>query len=605
MKAAIYTRVSTFEQSTQRQVDELKIYAKNKGYEVSEEDIYEEYKSGYSKKNDRIELNKLLNNINQNQSKYDAIFISEISRLARDPNLGRRIVDDLSERKIKIYVKNPELVSLNSSNERDSIFNIIFQILAEFANSEALFIKMRQKSGIKSKALNGGYVGGVNINYGYKKVEDKYAVDEEEANVVRNIFDMCNQGFGLKKIADYLNNNGIKTRVSGMMLNKMVKQKNNLPPVNSDEIKWKDGTVHGILTNSIYYGKKRYRREPTDSDEIEKMVIGEKTYNLVDVPSIIDKKVFDQAQTALSSRIKHSRRNTKFEYILKDLLICGVCGSNYCGRMRTNLKDQFYFCRSKETKTRTCNALGIGIELIESAIWTVVVDTSLIENFVINKQINIEEVEKEIESVKSKIEELKKDKRKMELSKGRLQDDYYSLNIDYKNYIQKLNLINGRFSKNKNEINESENRVNTLSNLKATSTNLQNLRKLKNSLETDRLKIREIFQESFHRISIFVIDKSYAIFSIVLKNNPLEEATYVLNRKYKYVFGYTFSGEFHPNSLFEEESLRKINLIEWDNYGRLITPINDVYNNIYYQMDYLENLIERKTIKWISFFNKN
>ena len=112
--AAIYSRVSTSTgiQSTSRQVNELIGYAKTHGYKIAEEDIFEEFRSGYSKKKERVEIEKLLELIRSGKKKYKAIFVSEISRIARDPQVGRQIVDELTEMNIPVYVKNPALVSI-------------------------------------------------------------------------------------------------------------------------------------------------------------------------------------------------------------------------------------------------------------------------------------------------------------------------------------------------------------------------------------------------------------------------------------------------------------------------------------------------------------
>ena len=193
-------------------------------------------------------------------------------------------------------MKNPRLESITNDKIANPIFNIIFTILLEFANAEAIQTKQRQKSGIRAKARKGEFIGGANINYGYKSEKSLIVIDDKESPIVKKIFDLCNSGCGTKKIANYLNDNGIKTRVSGKSKGIMIKQKNNLPPVNSDNIQWSEGTVYGILTNNIYYGKKRYKYDdsnPTDSETLEK---NGKNFYLVDVPNIIDKETFDKAQ---------------------------------------------------------------------------------------------------------------------------------------------------------------------------------------------------------------------------------------------------------------------------------------------------------------------
>ncbi len=186
--AAIYSRVSTStgKQSTSRQVKELIIYAKSLGYKITESDIFEEFRSGYSKRSERVEMEKLLDIIRSDKKRYSAIFVSEISRIARDPRYGRNVVDELTSFSIPVFVKNPPLCSIDENGERSAMFNIIFQILLELANTEAQFMKLRIRSGVLDKVKNKGHaVGGKVQPYGYTSVDKILTIDENEAEIVK------------------------------------------------------------------------------------------------------------------------------------------------------------------------------------------------------------------------------------------------------------------------------------------------------------------------------------------------------------------------------------------------------------------------------------
>jgi DNA invertase Pin-like site-specific DNA recombinase len=204
--AAIYSRVSTAtgKQSTSRQVNELILYAESLGFHISNDDVFEEFRSGYSKRSERVEMNKMMDIIRNDNNKYKAIFVSEISRIARDPKIGREIVDELTSYNLPVYVKNPSLVSIDENGIRSSMFNIIFQILLEIANTEAEFMKIRSRSGVLDKVKMGGAVGGIIQAYGYTSVNKKLTIKEDEAVVVTKIFEMCLNGNGTKTIANYL-----------------------------------------------------------------------------------------------------------------------------------------------------------------------------------------------------------------------------------------------------------------------------------------------------------------------------------------------------------------------------------------------------------------
>ena len=64
------------------------------------------------------------------------------------------------------------------------------------------------------KASKGGHAGG-SLPLGYKSVGGSLVIAEDEAEIVRLIFKLHDEGMAYNKIADYLNNNGLKTKRGG------------------------------------------------------------------------------------------------------------------------------------------------------------------------------------------------------------------------------------------------------------------------------------------------------------------------------------------------------------------------------------------------------
>lgn len=79
MKAAIYIRISTKKQNTDRQYEELKSYANSMGYTIVES--YEDQISGFKDEEERHDLNRLKEDAKT--EKFDIILFSELSRLSR------------------------------------------------------------------------------------------------------------------------------------------------------------------------------------------------------------------------------------------------------------------------------------------------------------------------------------------------------------------------------------------------------------------------------------------------------------------------------------------------------------------------------------------
>lgn len=556
-KAAIYSRVSTStgQQSTSRQVNELMSYAKNLDFTIHYEDVYEEFQSGYSKKKDREQLNKLLNSIRSGENKYEAIFISEISRISRDPKIGREIVEELTEMNIPVYVKNPQLVSIENDGKRSGMFNIIFQILLEFANTEAEYLKIRIKSGLLDKIKSGGAGSGVMHPYGYTSIEKKLVILEEEAEVIKKIFQLCIDGNGTKKIANRLNELNIPTKTN-KLFDKELKQKNGRPPIHSKDIKWKDGTVYGILANPIYKGQRKFIRHD-DNENLETMKVGDKIYNLFNCPSIVSNETWELAQETFKKNIISSIRNQKFFYILKGILICGECGGTYYGKMRSDLSDKYYMCSSRRSKSRPCNNPGISIELVESAVWTFLQFNSDIDKLLldINQNYNNNITEKEKitrrnidlhSSIKTEKEKLRKIG-ELYIEGDWTREQYQKKSNQQKNLIEKINT----------EITNNESRIIVLDESINSVNDLNEMKLIKKALIKDRKMISDLVNKLIKRISIYVLNKEYALLSFKYKFGELNY-TILVDRQKKLLIPVT-------NDLtksFDE-------IIQIDEYGRI------------------------------------
>lgn len=586
--AAIYSRVSTStgQQSTSRQVNELIGYAKTHGYKIAEEDIFEEFRSGYSKKKERVEIEKLLELIRSGKKKYKAIFVSEISRIARDPQVGRQIVDELTELNIPVYVKNPALVSIEADGKRSGMFNIIFQILLELANTEAEFMKMRSISGVIEKVRQGGAIGGIMQPYGYTSEKKKLVIEPTEAEVIKMIFNLCIDGNGTKKIANKLNELGIPTKVS-ILFNKEMKQRNGRPPVHSKNIKWKDGTIYGILTNPIYKGLRRLIRHD-ENEQVQTEFTRNKTYNLFDSPPIVSEETWDKAQQTFKENFRHSIRNKKFHYILKDIVICAKCGSSYAGRMKTDKRDQFYMCSARRTKTRPCNNPAISIELLESAVWTFLqfntdVDRLLLD---INENYNLNVTEKE--KTETEVSLLKESLKIEEAKLTRIKDLYVEGHWTKDEYTKRLYSQSNIITKINKNIREKETRIDFLNESIKSVTDLGEMSSVKKALLKDRLKISELVSKLLRRVSLLVIDRNYAILSMQYKFGDWHYSV-LIDRNDKLMIPITYN---------LSNSIDKI--LTFDEYGR-ITSDQETIDNVVYDFSDEAIMGFREPLLWIPF----
>jgi len=338
-KIALVARVSTVDkQDYNRQIDDLTTEIKKHGHTDKDIEIFADKISGYSKNEKRPEFSKLLSRLDEFQS----IYVTEISRLGREPSEVRKTIDELCDLKIPIYVKSLNKFTIDECGKRDSVMSIIIQVLIEFANDESRLMKERSKSGLLRSARQGRAGGGASIAYGYKRDTDKMLVIElDEALIISKLFDMYSKGKGLKAIANYLNENNVPTRSE---LKYKVKGHG-----------WHDAVVLTILKNPLYKGERQFKGET------------------ISAPPIITPELFKRCKDIREGKT-HRNYMTTYEYLLKDLIVCGCCSSNYYARFKpTDRGDKVYVCSSNIRKNvkslKNCTNTGVNISLIESAIY--------------------------------------------------------------------------------------------------------------------------------------------------------------------------------------------------------------------------------------------
>ena len=131
MKSILYTRVSTKDQSTLRQVNDMKSL---KGFEVIK--VFSEKISGFSVSlNERPILQKALKFIESNN--VECIMVSEVSRLGRNTHEVLGLIEELKKQSVAIYIHNLG-TTINKSDSSSEIFTkLIVTIMADLARLES------------------------------------------------------------------------------------------------------------------------------------------------------------------------------------------------------------------------------------------------------------------------------------------------------------------------------------------------------------------------------------------------------------------------------------------------------------------------------------
>lgn len=170
MKVVIYARVSTKGQDYDRQLVELREYARKMEYEVVAE--FTEKISGAKKVEERQALMELLTYVEQH--KVDKVLIYECSRLSRRAVDFLSVIENLTAKRISVYILQNGLETLLPNGQPNPIAQLVMGILAQFNSMERSLIRSRMESGYNHFRQQGGQVG---RKVGYRKTEEQMRAD--------------------------------------------------------------------------------------------------------------------------------------------------------------------------------------------------------------------------------------------------------------------------------------------------------------------------------------------------------------------------------------------------------------------------------------------
>ena len=305
--------------------------------------------SGTLPVSERPSFSKLLEDIAED--KITHLYAVDQSRIERSPETRIVVNTMLKKKGIRMFTDMEGEIDLHDPQQ-----SMVGDIMSAFNKFFVDITTKKVKSALLFRVEEGKAHSSI-LPYGYTKDEGGYLIiDEEEAEVVKKIYELSLKGKGQRSIAEWLDDHNIPTRYNkigkGTMTTKN-KYTGEKTITNKKDIKWAGKTVQGIIKNPIYKGERLYRG---------------KTYA---VSAIVSKAYWQEVNDNLKKNANSKSGNTpKYDYLLKGVLRCGKCGRNYYGRTRANRKDHFYMCSSKRYKGQSCGQRSINIDVIENIIWT-------------------------------------------------------------------------------------------------------------------------------------------------------------------------------------------------------------------------------------------
>lgn len=263
--------------------------------------------------------------------KFDILVVKDFSRFSRRNSRGLVELEDLRDAGVRIISIGDGIDFPNDDDWLKIQFQFLINEMPVTDTSKKVrnVIKRRQADGEWLCAAPYGYI----INN-----RKEFEIVPTEAEIVRNIFDLYNNdGWGYKRIANYLTDQGIPTP---RMSEQIRKEADGQEYKRQVKAAWAIVTVQGILDNDFYIGTLRqgkYTRAKINGKDI-KRDDGEQIVIENHHQPIIDYRTFATTMALREKRTRSNYRGVKInDNVYSGFLECGDCGSPMFAMSRRDL----------------------------------------------------------------------------------------------------------------------------------------------------------------------------------------------------------------------------------------------------------------------------
>ncbi len=340
MNIAIYARVSSEKQAKDgtidSQIEALRDYAKANHLTISHECIDDGVTGTTLTRPGLDNLRDLIA-----EGLIQGVLILSPDRLSRTQAHQILLMDEFKKQNIQVIFTSQQF-------EDNAEGNLMLQIQGAVAEFERAKILDRTRRGRKHAVKNGQMLGSMSP-YGYRFAPKgngkpaRWEIEPRETEIVRAIFDLyVNKRMKGTQIASYLESEGIQTR--------------------SGTTKWWGSVVYRILKSEAYIGNaymyknsyieplktpksKKYRKVKNSAQKPRPR----EEWISIPVTPLIDQDLWNAAQALLKQNAHSARRhNNKNEYLMRGLVVCGLCGCMASGYVSN--KSTFYSCGARRNK---------------------------------------------------------------------------------------------------------------------------------------------------------------------------------------------------------------------------------------------------------------
>jgi DNA invertase Pin-like site-specific DNA recombinase len=422
-RAIILVRISTEQQDSKEQKQQLLQKAVRDGYNEDEIESIENVESGIKLSDEeRNGLNTMYDTINNPDNEIQAVYCWELSRLSRNDLTLMKLKNYFIENEIQFICLNPNLTLLDNDRKLNNDADLLFNLFISLCKTEMIVKKERFRRTRIRYAREERYIGGF-IKYGYYIENSKYKIDEDKAKLIRLIFDLYETGLSEIGVTRELRERGY--------------------------IDIKYNKVRKILNSIEYTGK------------------GNKGGLERNYPIIISKEQYQRCREVANKNNSNINKTRSVYYAYK--LIKCTCGSYWIG----NKSSVAYMCYanysgenevSKIKGDKCDNHSTININVIDSLLWSI---TPTLEAAYLTEEAekDIDRLSEEIDLYQTKIDGLNPHQIKINILKERNKDLYLDGEISQDKYdINKFKYKEQETELNNNKV-KWQNEINRISEL--------------------------------------------------------------------------------------------------------------------------------------------
>lgn len=293
--------------------------------------------------------------------KKDILIVKDFSRFSRRNSRGLVELEDLRDAGVRIISIGDGIDFPND----DDWLKIQFQFLIN--EMPVTDTSKKVKSVIRRRQQDGKWLCAA--PYGYiLNARQEFEIVPTEAEIVREIFRLYIDGWGYKKIANHLTEQGVPTPRMAERERKEQEGKTSKRPVKAE---WAIVTVQGIIDNDFYIGTLRqgkYTRRKINGkeqrrDEWEHIVIEHHHQ------PIIDYRTFATARALRESRsTAHYRGQKKYDNSYSGFLECGDCGAPMFAMSRRDIKDAYRCGTYHRRGLKGCTSHHIRVDKLDELV---------------------------------------------------------------------------------------------------------------------------------------------------------------------------------------------------------------------------------------------